>query len=327
LFFFLSGFVLYLPYASGNRQLHTRSAVLDFYSRRFMRLMPLYFFIWVVSLVFMSGLQLNDRSFYFAVLAYVSVLYPFHPQTFYPAGNWVMWSIGLEIWFSVIFPVLVFMLSRWGWRRLLPVVLVGAFGVRLSGQLFSAAPEGQVLNFVSDSVLGRLDEFVLGMLAAHLYLTRRQLTAKWFPIGLLLIAGAALLWAGWYHQFISPLVTPIANNLLDTGIFLCALHLLFHESKVRRMLSTAWLQLMGMMCYSIYMWHGIVQLRFAASYKRGVVEYAAYVGVVMALSFFTYRYVEFRKTPSWRALLPQPEKQLIIPPKATIEAASRAEER
>jgi peptidoglycan/LPS O-acetylase OafA/YrhL len=217
-------------------------------------------------------------------------------------------------------------LSRLGWRRLLPVVLVGAFGVRLGGQLFSAAPEGQVLNFVSDSVFGRLDEFVLGMLAAHLYLTRRQLTAKWFPIGLVLIAGAALLWAAWYHHFISPLVTPIANNLLDTGIFLCALHLLFHENRIRRILSAAWLQLMGMMCYSIYMWHGIVQLRFAASFKRGVIEYVAYIGIVMALSFFSYRYVEFRKTPSWRALLPQPDKRLSLPPQGTVEAASRVEE-
>jgi peptidoglycan/LPS O-acetylase OafA/YrhL len=303
LFFFLSGLVLYLPYAAGDRSLGTRSDIVDFYARRARRLVPLYTLMWILSLVFMSGLQLDGKRIYVAALAYASFLFPFHPETFFPPGNWVMWSIGVEVWFSVLLPVLALALSRYGWHRLLPAVLVGALAVRVVGKLFVGAPDAP-LNFVSDSVLGRMDEFVLGMLAAHLYCTRQVLTGRWFCAGALLVLAAMLMWAGWYHHVMPPVVTALAVNLLDVGFLLCALHLLLSRSRIGDLLRNGWLQLLGMMCYSIYLWHGIVQLRFKASFHHGVLEYVAYLAVILALSFLTYRYVEFGSVRSWRELVP-----------------------
>ena len=304
LFFFLSGFVLFLPYAGGKRRMESVQHVGEFYRRRFLRLVPLYTFIWILSLVLISGLQLDGKRIYIAALTYASFLYPFHPETFFPPANPIMWSIGLEIWFSVLFPALMLALGKFGWRRVLPVVLLISVAVRCLGQLYTPAPQGQVLNFVSDSVLGRLDEFVLGMLAAHLYQRRRALPPGWFVLGLVLMVAAILAWAGWYHGLLPRVTTAVAVNLLDAGMLICVLHLLCRRERLGQALSSAWLQLLGCMCYSIYLWHGLVRDSFRPSFTAGVFEYGAYLAAVFALSFITYRYIEFGSVRSWKELVP-----------------------
>jgi peptidoglycan/LPS O-acetylase OafA/YrhL len=91
---------------------------------------------------------------------------------------------------------------------------------------------------------------------------------------------------------------------LDLGIFLVAGWLARGPSLVRRVLENRPLQLLGMMCYSVYLWHGIVLLRFEPSFRQGALPYLAYLGVVLLLSAATYRYVEFRQVSDWRELLP-----------------------
>jgi peptidoglycan/LPS O-acetylase OafA/YrhL len=117
------------------------------------------------SLVLVANYRLDDPAFYGWFAALAAVIFPFHSETFLPRPiNWVLWSIGVEVWFSVFFPVLVAMIKKFGWRRVLVIVFTAAFSTRLVGHVFLyMAPQGQVLNVISDSVLGRLDEFVMGM--------------------------------------------------------------------------------------------------------------------------------------------------------------------
>ena len=52
LFFFLSGFVLYLPYVMRKRTINNRQNLWEFYKRRAQRLMPLYYICLFISVVF-----------------------------------------------------------------------------------------------------------------------------------------------------------------------------------------------------------------------------------------------------------------------------------
>jgi peptidoglycan/LPS O-acetylase OafA/YrhL len=304
LFFVLSGFVLYLPYATGQRDMQAAGGVRDFYRRRALRLLPLYTLVWVVSLVFVSGLALSDPGFYVAAGAFLTCLFPFHPDYFEPPGNWVMWSLGVEIWFSVIFPFVVAAIARFGWRRVFPAVLLGALAIRLFGHIYTPPEPGNILNFVSDSVLGRLDEFLYGMLAAHLYVQRRALPGWCVYAGLVAIGAAMLMWAAWFRLWLPLLYTAFAINLLDVGLFCLLMQLLLGWERLAKLASARLLQLAGMMCYSIYLWHGIVRLKYGTDYDAGVVQYASYLIVVFALSALTYRYVEFGHVREWRTLVP-----------------------
>lgn len=313
LFFFLSGFVLYLPYSSDKRRMATRGDVREFYRRRFIRLMPLYTFIWVVSLIFVADLQLNQLYFYKAALLYLGCLYPFYPGMFYPPGNWVMWSLGAEIWFSVLFPLVVIVVRRLGWMKGLGFALLGALCVRVAGQwiLGTAATP---LNMVSDSVIGRLDEFVLGMYGAHLYRTGFRASSSHLMLGLGLLATGALIWAWRYLGVIPPLSGAVANNFVDLGMLLITITVLTLSRWWSTMLQARWLQLAGIMCYSIYMWHGIVQLQFKQSLHSGLLPYVAYLLLVMVLSAFTFRYIEFRSVASWRELIPRSTQRITESP-------------
>jgi peptidoglycan/LPS O-acetylase OafA/YrhL len=317
LFFFLSGFVLYLPFAKGSRGMTTRAELLDFYRRRALRLLPLYTFVWVLSLTFVAGFSLNDPRFYQAALAFITCLFPYHPDYFEPPGNWVMWSLGVEIWFSVLFPILIVAILRYGWRIVIGAVLTLSLAVRLAGHVWTPAEPGTILNFVSDSVIGRLDEFLYGMLAAHLYVARRALPRWTFPLGLLLLGVAMLMWAAWYRQFLPLPATALAVNLLDLGLFLVAMYVLMHRTVLVAVFSNTFLQLAGMMCYSLYLWHGIVRLKFPDSYDAGVLQFATYLLVVLVLSAISYRYIEFAQVRSWRELVPRRESAAIPDPRPT----------
>ncbi|MBB6092861.1 peptidoglycan/LPS O-acetylase OafA/YrhL [Povalibacter uvarum] len=303
LFFFLSGFVLYLPYASGKRHMSSQGDIREFYRRRFIRLIPLYTFVWIVSLVFMTDLQPNQPYFYKVALLYATCTYPFVPGMFYPPGNWVMWSLGAEIWFSVLFPLVVIGVRKLGWRKGLVLALILALVVRIGGQLMigSAATP---LNPISDSVIGRLDEFVIGMFAAHLYRNGFRAHASHLWIGGALVLGGALIWAFRYLGALPPVSGAFANNLVDLGVLAATLGLLTASRWWASVMQWRWLQLFGVMCYSLYMWHGILQLHFKHSMYTGLLGYAGYLAIVFAISAFTFRYIEFRTTPSWRELIP-----------------------
>jgi peptidoglycan/LPS O-acetylase OafA/YrhL len=61
------------------------------------------------------------------------------------------------------------------------------------------------------------------------------------------------------------------------------------------------LQLLGMMCFSIYVWHGVL-IKPLVSETFNALDYPFYFIVVFVLSALTYRFVEFRQDPSFRKL-------------------------
>jgi len=138
LFFILSGFVLFLPYAAQRRGMASGADVWHFYRARFLRLMPLYYFAAAVVLVLaasvlgamaFTGLAIDLATMRFAVL----------PHHFGIAINCPLWSIGVEVLFSLAFPSLVIAAARiglgrrwpppclWRWRR----ALVGDCGIHV----------------------------------------------------------------------------------------------------------------------------------------------------------------------------------------------------
>ena len=173
LFFVLSGFVLYLPYVTGGRRIDEAGAIVGFFRHRLRRLYPLYVFVTTVSLLFVLVNPTIRQLVIWAIL-HATVLFPFHPKTFLPSANWVMWSLGLEFWFSALFPVLVWLAQRYSIARVLAVCVGLGLIVRAVGyaDLLPALRSADDTYFLSNSVAGRLDDFVFGMLAASLFVKR-----------------------------------------------------------------------------------------------------------------------------------------------------------
>jgi peptidoglycan/LPS O-acetylase OafA/YrhL len=104
--------------------------------------------------------------------------------------------------------------------------------------------------------------------------------------------------------------------LFDLGIFLVSGWLARGPSLVRRAIENRPLQLLGMMCYSVYLWHGIVMLPFYQSFREGWLPYLTYLGLMLLLSAATYRYIVFRQVSDWGELLPARARAAGAPPRA-----------
>jgi len=309
LFFILSGFVLYWPYAREHRSMHGMASASEFLRHRAKRLLPLYY----LSTAILFAIQVRDLDAAATQMQAVTLLtatFNFFPTTFFPRPNWVLWSLGVEIWFSILFPLLVVGVASFGFPRVAIFVFTIALLVRIAGTYVTAVQiPGQLLNPLRDSVLGRLDDFFVGMLIAAWYTKAR---VGWQPrratcfllllLGVTISTCAPVLWElSASGRLVPKGLIAIANNVFQAGIALVLVALLGTQRGRRSIISYP-LELMGMMCFSLYIWHGVVMQSMVKELSfAGVAAYAIALSIVAGLS---YRYVEFGRTKTWQQLLP-----------------------
>jgi peptidoglycan/LPS O-acetylase OafA/YrhL len=296
LFFILSGFVLYLPYSAKRRTMASLSDVLHFYRGRFLRLMPLYYFAGAVVLL-LAGPILASDAFSGLAIDLATVRFVTRPYHFVVAINFPLWSIGVEILFSIAFPVVVVAIARLGLLPTLAVALLAALAARVEGRLWDVHPVGP--NFLADNIFGRVDEFVIGMALARWHVEGRIPSwvrrLIWPGVALVLIA-----WAGFYQcQYRGVPVVGMAflNNILDVGLAGVLAASLAPGRNVHRVLTFVPLQVAGMMCYSLYIWHAPVLE--AVQPSQGLLPALL---VLFVLAVFSYRYIEFGRVKDWRGL-------------------------
>lgn len=326
LFFMLSGFVLYLPYAAQKRQIRSPADAWTFYKHRFFRLIPLYYIVTVTTVVLSGRLAHPDEGGALReALALLTFTFPLHHGTFVPPSNWALWSIGTEVLFSLVFPLLAVLAGRRGIKPVLIGALVLSLAVRLI-RLLSPPPAGP--DWIADALLlGRLDEFVIGMALAAAYARR----SCWrIPTALSGALAAALLLTACYgfDAAISRTINfewmAVLGNVFDLGLTLLLLSLL-NGAPWLRFLRWRVLQLPGMACYSIYLWHLPVMNAFGL-FKGNT--HPAFIAASMLTTLFlaaiTYRYIEFRAAPDWRTLFlaqPQPTADPVAQRESTLQHA------
>lgn len=308
LFFIVSGFVLFLPYATGKRQMTTRAALLTYYARRAGRLLPLYYLVVIVCLLFNQNPDLTDPKFFKQVLGALTAGYCFSNHGFEPFINAPLWSLSVEVWFSVLFPLFVVVAVRYGVARLLVATLVISLGSRiLGGMVLDTAADGAFLP-LARGLPAHLDEFAIGMVLASLH-HRGHLARIADYAGPVVAGGILLILAAVSWQAYVPIAQtlPVFQSFYQAGLFLLVAGLLAApDAFVALPFTNRPIQVMGMMCYSLYLWH--VPLRtpiFHALYApmaNLAVTLPVYLAFVGAIAGLSYRYIEFGRVADWRSL-------------------------
>src|SRR5574340_119810 len=172
LFFVLSGYVLFLPYAQGKRKFEHPGDVRKFYAHRAHRLLPLYFVSTFVALFILGKFwpQYNmERAFAMATLTF-----NFFPKYFEPPGNIPLWSLGVVVWYCILFPALsLAMLRGRPWAVFLLISSVSYFTRVIGHNLGSQV--------IAKSVIANLASFTLGTWIA-LSWNSSQRHAQWFSL-------------------------------------------------------------------------------------------------------------------------------------------------
>lgn len=308
IFFVLSGFVLYLPYCMRRRQMSSRDDLIAFYAHRAWRLLPLYYIVVLVTMGLHAKSPVGSHAWYLEFAALISTLFVFSPHGFLPPSNVVLWSVGVEIWFSATFPLIVLLIRRW---RIGPVVVASMLlcaGFIYLGKRIPVERVGEFRPFTR-GLFGLGYEFLLGMLACHFYVAGLQNAAQRVRNFRLLLPGLALMFVALYsmNAGIASALLFIADNMLfAAGFAMLLLGVLSGASPLRWLLQTWPLQVAGCMCYSIYAWHGIVMNEMIPPETSSLADtlrlLLPFAGVMLPLAALSYRYIEFGRERDWKAL-------------------------
>lgn len=310
LFFVLSGFVLFLPYARGARQMESTSDAIGFLRRRAKRLLPLYYVSsivillaarsgWLPRLVVPSDVEM---------VLVATITYGFTKAYYAPQLNPPLWSLAIEVWFSIAFPILAILARRAGIVRFVVVVALVALAARfvgVSSPIFERA-HNPYLNPMKDGLLGRLDDFATGMGLAVLWVRRSSLfsekrAAPLLLAGVILVASSAAAWDLHVMGRIPRVVVPVFDVVTDVGLFALTAGAMASAGFARTILRSAVLQIPGKMCFSIYVWHGALN-RSILLPGWGLGRFAIFAVVLAGLSSLTYRFLEFGHVRDWRSL-------------------------
>jgi peptidoglycan/LPS O-acetylase OafA/YrhL len=295
-FFVLSGFVLFAPYAAGRRPA-TLSQMGAYLRARARRLLPLFYVALAVSTL-IAMLRGGHAPSWVEAAGMLSVTFP-NGAFFFPPVNHPLWSISAEIWFSALFPLIVLggaarspaglgalaaaslglaVALRWigtpeGYWPTFLLTMASLQWLFLFGMIAAMGAQGPALR--PGSTVGATAAAVALALAAALLSHAGPAAGRLAELGaqVMVGAGTALLLAAGARGAIPGLCAALSNRALRT---------------------------LGVMCFSLYVWHEPVRAvtgRFSGNDPVGLALNAALLAVVATASFLL---IERVGPPPWR---------------------------
>jgi len=239
LFFILSGFILVYTYQG---KMSGPENTIRFWEARFARIYPVYLLALALMIPFAKTITLGQRL---AVLTMVQTWLPWKPEMV-GAWNFPAWSLSVEAFFYLTFPLILIGLNRlrvsglkWIVRMFLAVIVVGDLPRPVGDWPNSGIAFAQ---YIPLPVL-RLPEFIIGMALGLIFL---RVPARRFSglvsIGALLVA-IIVLCLPWV-ALPSLAVIPFAILILS---------LAYQSGPVARLLSNRIVILLGSASYAVYL--------------------------------------------------------------------------
>jgi peptidoglycan/LPS O-acetylase OafA/YrhL len=291
-FFVISGYLITRLISSALDERRWRLA--DFYQHRIMRLLPAYAVVTVATLAAASYLLIPDDYLFYTTSMAAS--WAFVSNMFFSMLSWGYfgqraeqfpllhtWSLSVEEQFYFAYPLLLMLLHR-HWQRYLTPLLALLALLTLGCSQWQAGEVGSYFLLPY-----RAHELLIGALVARA-LERHQPSPRLAGFatlaGLLLLVGSMLL----LHRALP------FPGLYSLPPCLGAALLLYGGARtnpVSAALGSAPLVAIGLMSYSLYLWHWPILslLRYRQVALDGGVGLAV-LALIFALSYLTWRYVE-----------------------------------
>ncbi len=331
LFFTLSGFLLYRPFAAAIARGTPRQSFPAYLQNRFLRIAPAYWVIILVAAVILAAANVRTASGALDVgrltdpldfLQTALLLQNYRPETMI-IGIGPAWSLAVEVVFYLALPLLVLM-ALWLARRatshrgriaalLAPAMLLLLIGLTGKAVAAHVLPASALAGYGTDwhsvverSFWAQADLFAFGMAAAVLYVEvadgRISLPARWRGLAVLaaLLVFVPCAWTmrlGEHSYMLQNTGEALAVALLLAAIVVPGGPATRPAWALKVLESPAFVAV-GAVSYSLFLWHYpvILWLRengLTAGGTAGLALNLLLVAVVAGgLSALTYRYVE-----------------------------------
>jgi len=244
IFFMMSGYLIGHGLIYG-RYSRTISGMGRFYINRLLRIYPIFLFVSLVAiLIAYSDLNI-DLGFIARELLMVQWDHSYEL-------NGVFWTLGVEVHFYLMAPLLVFgsqlIFKQWvNWSVALYLLVL------LAVWLFSKS--GFFVSWDMRSVLGGITHFVIGIVCASYKYQIIALTKK--PNTLLILSILVLLLISYFnHGYNINFRMTLVSNLIGVGLIF--LHIMLEAKEIGLNLLVKILLALGVLSYGIYAWHGLL---------------------------------------------------------------------
>ncbi|MCX2980650.1 acyltransferase [Halieaceae bacterium IMCC14734] len=300
IFFVISGYLISSIIAKEIQQ--ERFTFLSFYLRRVRRIIPALLVVLTTTVIagyyfLLPTEYVNLAQATIATLAFVPNIFFFDASTTYFGLDVATepllhtWSLGVELQFYILFPLLMIPLSRYLGRVSLGCSIVLLLALSLALNL---ALTPYLSKFAFYLLPTRAWELLFGVVLGLglIPVIRSYWLANVVAMcGLLLIAGTMLLLSASDPFPGINAVYPVLGAALiiwaNTG----------NNTLIAKLLSVRLMVLVGLISYSLYLWHWPVMV-FVLMLEGGPITKALIVAVSLLLATLSYRYVEgrYRKT-------------------------------
>lgn len=287
-----------------------RFSLSKFYERRIRRLVPallvLLLFTLIVSFFILLPTDLIGFSkSLLATQGFVANVFFWRDTGYFTAASEMkpllhMWSLGIEEQFYIVFPFILILMSRW--KR--NIILITLALLVLSSYLLNIyAIQNGFFNPAFFLLPTRAWELGAGaLLALYISKTSLKLHFSCSYLGLLLVLTSI----GFPETLSFKYVTPNLFAVIGTVLLLCEYSP--RSSYVQQLLSLRSIVFLGLISYSLYIWHWpiIVLSKYYLVRDLGTIEMLATFALIATLSIFSWKYIEtpFRKkTTSYKTLL------------------------
>ncbi|MEE4494047.1 acyltransferase family protein [Streptomyces sp. BE230] len=301
-FFVLSGFVLAWAAKPGER-------TTAFLRRRLLKIFPNHLVVAAVSLVLFAGAAISSVGDW---LPNLLLIHTFFPQ---PGINLSIsppsWSLGSELLFYMLFPLLIVPIRKiaekrlWTWSGLM---ILGMVGVQLITQFLIPATPKSAITPISDMQFwfgylfppGRVFEFVLGILLARIVASGRWPRAIGMRVSLVLTVigyGAALL-LPFQYGFVVATIIPVSALVCSVA----AADVAGRETRLKGRV----MQFLGEVSFGFYLVQGVTI--FYLRSLLGESTYSVPAAILLIIGFLAasllggwllYRYVEMPAMRRW----------------------------
>lgn len=242
---------------------------------RALRLLPLLLFVVVIVGLrdYLSGKSLQTYLFNVAKGA----LYPTLPN-----GGW---SITVEFHYYLILPIFLWMLRK---SKFLPLCIIA---VAIAARFLLWQEKGQVFETAYYSIIGRIDQFALGMIMFNF---RDFFTKKHLLSISVLLCFSAFYWyfdsiGGYYRNPSYPSPNPLWIIMPTIEGLAYAVAIAWYESSFNHSTTgvSKFVSVMGEYSYSIYLLHFFFVFRVAGFVQEKIMDISNfYIAVVWSMVFF-----------------------------------------
>ena len=289
LFFVLSGFLLFMPYAKALLFDAPWPSIRRYYVRRIFRILPGYYISLALLILFTHREYLN-LDHWRQLLLFITFFMDSSHST-YQAINGPFWTLAVEWQFYMILPILAlgfrWIAQRGSLQRRLTCLWLSLLGLIAWGlatrywgyswqlnpsqpALLPATLHKLAIFFLYGQTGKFLEDFAVGMLVCVVYILAQQKPqhmlsqickkySRWIWTGGVLCLVFAVMWP--YTSLLGPLRSYIGAHswLVEmpyaTGFGLCVLALLFSPPDLKTIFDWSPVRWIGQRSYGMYIWH------------------------------------------------------------------------